>query len=65
VQQILLNVGDRYYLDAGSYTVRVLTGSVWIPGVGILDAGQSVRLMLDRQGAEICAYGQQAVVFAV
>lgn len=65
VQQILLNGGDSYYLDAGSYTVRVLTGRVWIPGVGIFEAGHSVRLMPDRQGAEICTYGQQAAVFTV
>jgi hypothetical protein len=65
VQQILLNGGDSYYLDAGSYTVRVLTGSVWIPGVGIFAAGQSVRLKPDRQGAEIRTYGQQAAVFTV
>lgn len=41
VQQILLNGGDRYYLDAGHYTVRVLTGSVWVPGIGIFAAGQT------------------------
>lgn len=65
VQQILLNSGARYYLDTGSYTVQVLTGSVWIPGIGIFAAGQSVRLLPDRQGAEIRTYGQQAVVFTV
>lgn len=65
VQQILLNGGDSYYLEAGSYTMQVLTERVWIPGVGIFEAGQSVRLMPDRQGVEIRTYGQQNVVFTV
>lgn len=61
--QILLQPGDSYHLDAGHHHLRVLTGTLWAPGVGIFSAGEQLTLSGDAAGLAIHTYGQQAVVF--
>lgn len=64
-QQIQLPAAERYHLAAGSYRLRVLTGSVWLPEIGIFHAGEQVRLTVDAAGLAIHGYAQQPAVLAV
>ena len=36
--QILLDPGDSYHLAAGRYRLRVQAGTLWAPGMGLIDA---------------------------
>ena len=36
--QILRQAGDGYHLAAGRYRLRVLAGTRWAPGMGLIDA---------------------------
>ena len=62
-RQIQLQPSDFYYLDAGTYRLRVLAGSVWVPEVGIFAAGEQAQLTPVPQGLPLQAFSNQAAVF--
>ena len=64
-QQVQLQPGDAYYLEAGNYHLRVQAGNVWVPEVGIFSAGEQVTLTVDATGLAIHSYAQQPAVLAV
>ena len=47
---ILLSAGDSYHLAAGRYRLRVQAGTLWAPGMGLIDAGEQVTLTVDAAG---------------
>ena len=47
VEQVIVQPGDAYFLAAGAYRVRVLTGQLWLPEHGILAAGAQRHLRVD------------------
>lgn len=65
IDPVQVQPGDVYHLAAGSYRLQVLTGSVWLPEVGIFTAGQSLTVTVDAVGLAIHTYGQQPVVLMV
>jgi hypothetical protein len=64
-RQLQLQPGDFYFLDAGSYQVRVLAGEIWIPEHGIFAAGEQVHLLPDRQGLSLRTADDRPAVFTV
>ena len=62
---ILLQPGDSYHLAAGSYRLRVLAGTIWVPGMDLFDAGEQVTLTVEAAGLALQSYAQQAAVFTV
>ena len=63
VRHLHLQPGDVYHLDAGIYRLRLLAGSVWVPEVGIFEAGDPLQLTPGAQGLPSQAFDKQAVVF--
>ena len=63
--QIIVQPGDSYFLAAGAYQVRVLTGRLWLPEQGILTAGAQVELCADWRGVELRPATARPVVFTV
>jgi hypothetical protein len=48
--QVILQPGDTYFVKAGTYRLRVLTGELWIPEKGIFGEGDRIDLRPDGQG---------------
>lgn len=63
--QILLQAGDGYHLAAGRYRLRALAGTLWAPGMGLIDAGEQVTLTVDAAGLALQSHAQPAAVFSV
>ena len=49
-EQVIVQPGDSYFFDAGTYRLRVLTGALWLPEHGILTAGEQLALCGGRWG---------------
>lgn len=65
LRQLLLQPGDFYFLDEGSYRLRVLAGQLWIPEQGIFAAGELVQLFSDQQGLALRTADDRPAVFVV
>lgn len=64
-EQIILQPGDTYFLAAGVYRVRVLTGQLWLPEHGILTAGAQRDLRVEWRGLELQPAVARPVVFTL
>ena len=64
-EQIIVQPGDVYFLAAGTYHVRVLTGQRWLPEHGILTAGAQVALRVEDDGVEARPATAHPVVFTL
>lgn len=64
-EQIIVQPGDTYFLAAGAYQLRVLTGHLWLPEHGILAPGAQRDLRVDWRGVEIRPATARPVVFTV
>ena len=53
--QVILQPGDTYFMKAGVYRLRVLTGQLWIPEQGIFADGDRLNLPVDGQGVTLRA----------
>jgi hypothetical protein len=65
IHQLLLQPGDFYFLDEGSYRLRVLAGQLWIPQQGIFAAGELVHLLPDRAGLSLRTADDRPAAFWV
>lgn len=64
-QQIIVQPGDTYFLAAGAYRIRVLTGQLWVPEHGILAAGAQRDLRVDWRGLELRPATRHPMVFTL
>lgn len=64
-EQIIVQPDDGYFLAAGAYQLRVLTGHLWLPDHGILAPGAQRDLRVDWRGVEIRPATARPVVFTV
>jgi len=62
---IIVQSGDTYFLAAGAYRLRVLTGELWIPEVGIYSAGDRVDLQVDGQGVTLRPATAEPIAFTL
>ncbi|MFN8491592.1 MAG: hypothetical protein U0350_28600 [Caldilineaceae bacterium] len=64
-EQIIVQPGDTYFLAAGAYQLRVLTGHLWLPEHGLLAAGTQRNLRVDWRGLELRPAAAHPVVFTL
>lgn len=63
--QVILQPGDTYFVKAGSYRLRVLTGQLWIPEEGIFAGGDCIDLRVDGQGVTLHLAAAHPTVFTL
>lgn len=63
--QVILQPGDTYFVKAGIYRLRVLTGQLWIPEQGIFADGDRIHLPVDGQGVTLRTAAAQPAVFTL
>jgi len=62
---LIVQPGDVYLLAAGTYRLRVLTGELWIPEVGILGGGDRIDLQVNGQGVMLRPAAAYPAVFTL
>lgn len=63
--QVILQPGDTYFVKAGDYRLRVLTGQLWIPEQGIFADGDRINLPVDGQGVMLRTAAAHPAVFTL
>ena len=62
---LIVQSGDAYFLAGGAYRLRVLTGELWIPEVGIFGGGDRIDLRVDGQGVMLRPAAAHPAVFTL
>ena len=62
---LIVQPGGAYFLAAGTHRLRVLTGELWIPEVGIFGGGDRIDLRVDGQGVMLRPAAAHPAVFTL